>query len=190
MLGATDKTVLLFVSRLVWEKDLAVLAEMYGILRSKRNDFVMVVVGEGQAGPRLASMMPGAVFLGCQTGRALSECYASSDIFVFPSTTETFGNVTVEAMASGLACVAAAKGGAAGLIKDGDSGLLARPRSPEDMAARVARLLDDPARRRVLGEGAVRRAQQFQWQDVLDRLFGIYREILAEAGRKTDVRVA
>jgi len=190
MLGATEKSVLLFVSRLVWEKDLAVLARMFELLKSRRTDFVMVVVGEGQAGPRLASMMPGAVFLGCQTGRALSECYASSDIFVFPSTTETFGNVTVEAMASGLACVAAAKGGAAGLIKDEVSGLLARPGSPEDMAARVAQLLDDPYRRRMLGEGAVRRAQQFQWQDVLDRLFAIYREILAAAGGKTDARAA
>ncbi|MCI0483463.1 MAG: glycosyltransferase family 1 protein [candidate division NC10 bacterium] len=190
MLGATKKSVLLFVSRLVWEKDLAVLARMFELLKSRRTDFVMVVVGEGQAGPRLASMMPGAVFIGCQTGRALSECYASSDIFVFPSTTETFGNVTVEAMASGLACVAAAKGGAAGLIKDEVSGLLVPPGSPEDMAARVAQLLDDPDRRRVLGEGAVRRAQQFQWQDVLDRLFAIYREILAAAGRKADTRAA
>jgi glycosyltransferase involved in cell wall biosynthesis len=190
MLGVTHKSVLLFVSRLVWEKDLMVLAEMYRILRSTRDDFVMVVVGEGQAGPRLASMMPGAVFLGCQTGRALSECYASSDIFVFPSTTETFGNVTVEAMASGLACVAAAKGGAAGIIEDEVSGLLARPGDPEDMAARVARLLDDPDRRRALGEGAVRRAQQFQWEEVLDRLVAIYREVLAAAGRKPGAQAA
>jgi glycosyltransferase involved in cell wall biosynthesis len=190
MIGGTEKRVLLFVSRLVWEKDLLVLAEMYGILRSMRDDFVMVVVGEGQAGPRLASMMPGAVFLGCQTGRALSECYASSDIFVFPSTTETFGNVTVEAMASGLACVAAAKGGAAGIIEDEVSGLLARPGDPEDVAARVARLLDDPDRRRALGEGAVRRAQQFQWEDVLDRLVAIYREVLAAAGQKPGAQAA
>ncbi|MGH7410465.1 MAG: glycosyltransferase, partial [Candidatus Methylomirabilis sp.] len=190
MLGATEKSVLLFVSRLVWEKDLAVLARMFELLKSRRTDFVMVVVGEGQAGLRLASMMPGAVFLGCQTGRALSECYASSDIFVFPSTTETFGNVTVEAMASGLACVAAAKGGAAGIIEDEVSGLLARSGDPEDMAARVARLLDDPDRRRALGEGAVRRAQQFQWEDILDRLCAVYREVLAAAGRKTDARAA
>ncbi len=182
--GGSGKAVLLFVSRLVWEKDLLVLAGMYGILRSKRDDFVMVVVGEGHAGPRLKFMMPGAVFLGCQVGRALSECYASSDVFVFPSTTETFGNVTAEAMASGLACVAAGAGGAAGLIEDGTSGLLAKPLDANDLVAKVEMLLDHPGRRKALAQGALERAREYQWDRVLDRLFAAYGEVLEAAGRQ------
>jgi glycosyltransferase involved in cell wall biosynthesis len=182
--GGSGKAVLLFVSRLVWEKDLLVLAEMYGILRSKRDNFVMVVVGEGHAGPRLKSMMPGAVFLGCQVGRALSECYASSDVFVFPSTTETFGNVTAEAMASGLACVAAGAGGAAGLIEDGTSGLLARPLDASDLVAKVETLLDQPDRRKAVARGALVRAREYQWERVLDRLYAAYDEVLEVRGRQ------
>ena len=78
---------------------------MYNILRTRRHDFRMVVIGDGPARTTLESLMPGAVFLGYQQGKSLSESYASSDIFVFPSVTEVFGNVVLEAMASGLACV-------------------------------------------------------------------------------------
>ncbi len=177
-IGGSDKPVVLFVSRLVWEKDLKVLAAAYQALRERRDDFQMVIVGDGHARPDLEAMMPGAHFLGHQRERALSESYASSDVFVFPSTTETFGLVTLEAMASGLAPVAARAGGATAIIEEGKSGLLAEPLSAVDLAAKVARLLDHPDERRRVSYQAVLRAEEFGWKRVLRRLFDSYREIV------------
>ncbi len=184
--GGSGKPIVLFVSRLVWEKDLRVLAEAYRVLRGRRDDFQMVIVGDGHARADLEEMMPGARFLGHQSGHVLSESYASSDIFVFPSTTETFGLVTLEAMASGLAPVAARAGGAKAIIEEGKSGLLAEPRSAADLAAKVAWLLDHPDERRRVSDQAVRRAEGFGWEQPLRRLFDSCREIVETqaGGRK------
>lgn len=177
-IGGSEKPVVLFVSRLVWEKDLRVLAEAYQALRARRDDFQVVIVGDGHARAGLEALMPGALFLGHQRDRVLSESYASSDIFVFPSTTETFGLVTLEAMASGLAPVAARAGGATAIIEEGKSGLLAEPRSAVDLAAKVAWLLDHPGERRRVSRQAVLRAEEFGWDRLLRRLFDDYREIV------------
>jgi len=88
------------VGRLVWEKDLRDLAEAYRIIISKKEDVVFVLAGDGHVRDKLKSMMSKALFLGYKSGNELSTIYASSDIFIFPSTTETFGNVTLEAMAN------------------------------------------------------------------------------------------
>ncbi|HTY37631.1 MAG TPA: glycosyltransferase family 1 protein [Bacteroidota bacterium] len=174
------KPILLFVSRLVWEKDLAVLAEAYRILRARRSDFEMVIVGDGHARVEFQAMMPGAHFLGYQSGVTLAESYASSDIFLFPSTTETFGLVTLEAMASGLAPVAAKVGGATGIIREGESGLFAAPLNAEDMADRVSVLLDHKTIRDNLAAGAVTRARKFSWSSILSNLFSSYRQVVNE----------
>ncbi len=176
--GSKEKTIVLFVSRLVWEKDLRVLAEAYSILRNKRNDFELVIVGDGHARQEFEQTMPGAHFLGYQSGKVLAESYASSDIFVFPSTTETFGLVTVEAMASGLVPVAAKIGGAAGIIQDGISGIFSKPFDGADMAQQVEFLIDHPEKREKLSYGATFRAQDFGWTHVLDELFGNYHEVI------------
>jgi glycosyltransferase involved in cell wall biosynthesis len=179
-LGARDKQVLLFVSRLVWEKDLRILAGMYHRLKILREDFEMVVVGDGHARAELEHMMPGAHFLGYQSGETLAESYASSDLFVFPSTTETFGLVTLEAMASGLAPVAAKVGGAAGLIRHGETGLLAEPLDEIDLANLVAELLDNPDRRQRIAQEAHRVAQQYSWEAIIETLFERYEALIHE----------
>lgn len=189
-IGAGDKPVLLFVSRLVWEKDLKVLAEMYRQLRSLREDFEMVVVGDGHARTELEAMMPGAHFLGYQSGIPLAESYASSDIFIFPSTTETFGLVTIEAMASGLAPVAARAGGATGIIEHGKSGLLVDPLSPHDMAQGVLSLLDHPEERKRVASLALARAQEFSWDRSLNNMFNSYETVLHEYSRHRRSRAA
>ena len=89
-------------------------------------DAKLVVVGEGPAASQLAASVPDAVFAGTRRGEELAAYYASADLFVFPSMTETFGNVTLEAMASGLAVVAFDAAAAGELIRDGRNGLLAR----------------------------------------------------------------
>lgn len=189
-LGTADKPVVLFVSRLVWEKDLRVLAESYRLLRNKRDDFHMVVVGDGHAREEFSKMMPGAHFHGYQTGATLAESYASSDIFVFPSTTETFGLVTLEAMASGLAPVAAQIGGAVGIIEEHTSGLFSRPLDAADLAAGIELLLDNKEKRKVISENAVRRAREFSWDAILEKLFVSYQSAIDEYHTRRYSRVA
>ncbi len=174
-----NRPIVLFVSRLVWEKDLRVLAEAYQILRSRHVDFELVVVGDGHARQEFQKMVPGAHFLGHLTGRALAESYASSDIFVFPSTTETFGLVTLEAMASGLAPVAANVGGATGIITDGVSGLLAQPQHAHDLAMKLEWLIDNDTERWFIAENALCRAREFDWNKIMGQLFASYDDVIA-----------
>ncbi|HEY4613669.1 MAG TPA: glycosyltransferase family 1 protein [Bacteroidota bacterium] len=176
--GAKDRPIVLFVSRLVWEKDLRVLAEAYSLLRSRNLDFEMVIVGDGPAQTELQRMMPGAHFLGYQSGKALAECFASADIFAFPSTTETFGLVTAEAMASGLAVVAAKAGGAVGIIEEGRTGLFAQPLKSADLAQKVEWLIDNQTERWKIAEQAIRSAQEFRWEKILSRLFTSYEDVI------------
>ncbi len=185
-----EKPIILFVSRLVWEKDLRILAESYEQLRSRRSDFEMVIVGDGHARQELQAMMPGAHFLGYQSGKTLSESFASADIFVFPSTTETFGLVTLEAMASGLAPVAAEIGGAAEIIQEGRSGLFARPLNSRDLAKKVEWYLDNPNHRKIIADHALARAQEYRWESVLERLFENYREVVEDFRRRRFPRAA
>ena len=177
-LGVEGKTTLLFAGRLVWEKDLRTLAEVYKILSAKRKDIAFVVVGDGPVREDLESLMPNAKFLGYQSKDELSTTYASSDIFVFPSTTETFGNVTVEAMASGIPPVCVKEGGAYGIINDGITGLIAEPRNASDIADKLESLIEQPEHRSKLSEEALKFAQSQSWENIFTRLFKSYEEVI------------
>jgi glycosyltransferase involved in cell wall biosynthesis len=188
--GGGSKPILLFVSRLVWEKDLRVLAAAYHALKSKRNDFEFVIIGDGHARQEFETLVPGAHFLGYLSGIALSEGFASSDIFVFPSTTETFGLVTLEAMASGLVPVAAKAGGAAEIIQDGVSGFLTKPLDAEDLAARLERLLDSREMRMEMAQHAIQRAETYYWSKILQNLFASYNEVMQDFRRHKEEHAA
>ncbi len=177
---AESKHILLFAGRLVWEKDLRTLAETYRLLTAKRNDIVFVLAGDGPSRAELSHMMPDARFLGHQSKSDLATAYASSDVFVFPSTTETFGNVTLEAMASALPPVCAREGGAYGIIDHGHTGLVAAPRCPYDLADNIESLLDSPERRESMSGAALHFAQQQQWDNIFDRLFQSYDDVIRE----------
>jgi glycosyltransferase involved in cell wall biosynthesis len=176
--GNGEKPIILFVSRLVWEKDLHVLIEANKILREKRDDFEMVIVGDGPAQKEFQAKMPGVNFLGHQSGIALAEIFASADIFAFPSTTETFGLVTLEAMASGLAPIAAKAGGAVDIIKDGESGLFSTPHNGKDMAEKIEYLIDNPEKRKAIASNAYNHSASFHWQNIFDQMFSSYKELL------------
>jgi glycosyltransferase involved in cell wall biosynthesis len=182
--GGGARPIVLFCSRLVWEKNLRVLADMYNSLRARRDDFEMVLVGDGHARAELEAMMPGAHFLGYKSGSTLSQSYASADIFVFPSTTETFGLVTLEAMASGMVPIAARYGGAVQIIEDGKSGYLAQPNDATDLTRKVLRILDSPADLVRLRANALDRARAFGWDTILESLLTQYGEVQRDFVRR------
>lgn len=172
-----DGEMLLYAGRLVWEKDLRTLAAAWARIREERPKAVMVLAGDGPVREELAGLMPGAIFLGQLGGDDLAHAYASADLFVFPSTTETFGNVILESMASGTVPVCARMGGAAGVVQHGVTGLLAEPRDARDLAGAVLTLLADPAKRKAMELQALEYARRQTWHSIFQRMIESYREV-------------
>lgn len=172
---APNETVVLHVSRLVREKRLDTLTAALNRLTAPHR---VVIVGEGPDRSFAEKALPQALFLGHQSGDALAQAYASSDIFVFPSDSESFGNVTLEAMASGLACVCADATGSRSLVVDGQTGFLAGASDAEGFAAHITKLIQDPALRARMGAAGRARALTFSWDETLARMLGYYRALL------------
>lgn len=122
--GALGRPVLLYVGRLAAEKNPELALQAFSAARQCDPQTCMVVVGDGPRRRMLEKRFPAAIFLGTRRGRELAEIYASADVFLFPSRSETFGNVTLEAMASGLVVLAFDTAGAADLILPGQNGVL------------------------------------------------------------------
>lgn len=180
--GVADEAVLVaFVGRVVLEKGIDVFADAV-LAAQKRNPLVKaLVVGAGPERARFEARLPDAVFTGYLEGEALARAYASADIFFNPSVTETFGNVTLEAMASGLPAVCAAASGSVSLVADGVSGFLSPPEAgAEGYAEKLLALAGDPQKRRDFARRALERAQAYSWPAVLDGLIAHYREAIAD----------
>jgi glycosyltransferase involved in cell wall biosynthesis len=180
-LGVSDEVpLLLLVSRLVKEKDLADLVEVDRLLRGRGVRFRLALVGDGPMRAELEALLPHAHFAGHQAGTELARWYASADVFVFPSTTETFGNVVLEALASGLPAVVVDRGGPPDQIKGGETGYIARANDAADLAGRVGALLTDAALRRAMGERAREAAtREHDWEAINRRLIEGYRRVIA-----------
>jgi glycosyltransferase involved in cell wall biosynthesis len=168
--AAPDGVVLLHVGRLAAEKNLPTLAAAAEAALAAQPLARLVFVGDGPARRELQARLPQAVFAGTRSGEDLAAHYASADIFLFPSLTETYGNVTLEAMASGLAVVAYDYAAAAAAIGNGVSGMLARCGDSAAFAAHAAVLASDSARARRLGESARREALARGWERVAAEL--------------------
>jgi len=175
---ADGEVVVAFVSRLVREKQLETLAAALRVLNSRGIAHRGLVVGDGPERARLERELPDAVFTGFLDGEELATACASADVFVFPSETETFGSVTLEAMASGLPCVCADATGSRSLVVDGKTGFLATPRDAEAFADAIARLVRDGGLRRMMGQAARARALSFSWDAAMERLLGYYGAVL------------
>lgn len=171
----TGETLLLYVGRLATEKRVELLADAL----AQMDDVRLVLVGDGPARPALERRLAGtsAYFTGFLRGEALATAYASADVCLFPSDTETFGQVIQEAMASGLPVVAARAGGAIDLVQDGINGALFTPGDAGELRAQVQRLLANPAQRAVLGQAGRTAAERRSWTSVLDELIGHYHYI-------------
>jgi len=180
---------LLFVGRMVAEKDLADLAEAVLSLRQKGYKFQLAFAGDGPYRAIMEKQFPKDHFLGFIQGPKLSELYATSDLFVFPSTTETFGNVVLEAFASGLPVVGVRKGGVADLVQNRVNGFLAKPNDPKDLARRIQFFLDHPRSLPQYKKGALSTAAQFDWPTINGRLISHYEYLIREyKGKKTGPR--
>jgi glycosyltransferase involved in cell wall biosynthesis len=170
--------VITFVSRLVWEKGLDVYANVIEKLQAMEIPHRSLIVGEGPAREELEQRLPDTVFTGYLNGENLSRAYASSDIFLFPSDTETFGNVTLEAMASGVPTVCANATGSDALVEHQETGYLADPGQTDTFLEHVSTLIKNPGLRYRMGEAARTKAQQYDWDAIMSQLVSYYDEIL------------
>ncbi|MBA2466549.1 MAG: glycosyltransferase family 1 protein [Sphingomonas sp.] len=166
-LGIPDKTpVIGFVGRVVMEKGLDVFAESIDRLAKRHVDHRVLVVGAGPAKDWFEQRIPNAIFAGFLTHEELGRAIASMDLLFNPSDTETFGNVTLEAMAVGIPVVAACATGSQSLIDDGVNGRLVRAGACDRFADALAQYCEKAAVRRSAGEAAQRFSLGFGWDDV------------------------
>lgn len=173
-----DELAVLFVGRIVLEKGLGVFAETLARLRSSHPRVRALVVGDGPARAGFEPQLPGARFTGFLTGQELARAVASADIFFNPSTTEAFGNVNLEAMASGLPVICADLANSRALIAHEGTGLLCPADSAADYAAAIARLADQPEFRRSLGCEGRAASAAFSWSACLEGMAEVYRRLL------------
>ncbi len=172
-----------YVGRLAREKHLELLLEAWQTVAPRHPGARLALVGRGPLEEEIRRRaIPGVELCGLLTGAELSAAYASADLFAFPSVTETFGNVLLEAMASGLPSVVAAAGGVLDFAEHGRNAWLVAPSSVDALTLGLERLLGDAALRRRLAAGALETARARRWDAIDDLLFEEYRRV-ARAGR-------
>jgi glycosyltransferase involved in cell wall biosynthesis len=145
---------LLYVGRVSREKDLDLLATAYRRLRDEKLPVQLYVVGHGPYSEEFSKSLPEAFFTGYLTGKELAAAYASADIFVFPSTTDTFGNVIIEAQASGMPVIVSDSGGPKELVTENETGLITKSHDVDDLVRAIRTLVVDPALRERMGSRA------------------------------------
>jgi phosphatidylinositol alpha 1,6-mannosyltransferase len=175
---AEDHFVFLYVGRLAGEKDLDVLMESYHRLSIvERSLCRLVLVGDGPERKRLETQYPDAIFMGTLSKTRLWEAYASADCFVFPSPSETLGNVVLEAMASGLPVLAVKEGGVLDNIVDGVNGLLVPPKDINAFRDGMRLLFFGDGTRKRLAQNGLRHAQSRSWEEVFDNMIRRYQTL-------------
>ncbi|WP_089359510.1 glycosyltransferase family 4 protein [Pseudomonas segetis] len=163
-------TAVIHVGRLAAEKNLKLLAETFRTLQQRypQHNLKLILVGDGPQRAQLQAQLPEAVFCGVQRGEQLAAHYASGDLFVFPSLSETFGNVLLEALASGLGVVAYDQAAASQHIRHGHNGALAMPQDHQAFIEAACWLLETPeSLRRVRLNGRQHAARQ-GWSTIID----------------------
>lgn len=169
--------VVLYVGRLAAEKRIGVLLDAWAKVRARLgSSATLVLVGDGpEAAALRARAGAGVRFAGALAGEALAEAYASADVFVSPSDTETFGNTVLEALASGTPAVVADRGGVTEIVRHGTDGLHVRVGDADAFASALLELLEDDDRRLRMAAFAREAAGGRSWDGVLDGLIGDYR---------------
>ncbi len=181
---ADDDVAIVFLGRLVMEKGLDVFTETAARLRAMNVRHKVMVIGDGPARPWFEANLPGGIFVGFKTGEALGQALASGDLFFNPSITEAFGNVTLEAMASGLPVVAANATGASSIVADGVTGMLVPATGKQTdafaYAEAIAQYCADPALRASHGAAGETRACEYGWEAINAVVADTYVQLVEE----------
>jgi len=166
-----DLPTILFVSRLVWEKNLQALIDLYELAESQHAKVNFVVAGDGVARKELEQRIPNAHFLGMIDHEKLAKVYASSDVYFFPSDTESFGNVVIEAMASGVPVVVADGGGPKGFVENGVNGFLCPTDDINAYWEKIQLLLNDKELRQKISNNAFTFTKSLRWENLVNVYF-------------------
>jgi glycosyltransferase involved in cell wall biosynthesis len=194
--AAPEDVVVLYVGRLAKEKNVNVVLAAFSAIQARLPTAKLVFVGDGPLRQPLQETCPQAVFTGIKTGKVLAEHYASADLFLFASLTETFGNVVPEALASGTAVVSYAAAAAAHLITHDRNGALVAPGDELQFIHTAVALATDPARLFSLRQQAPASVAHMSWAAVTDSFVGTLRAVIdrhdgqlnaARADPRTDV---
>jgi len=177
-----------FLGRLVLEKGLDVFADTIDAARANGVALKVVVIGDGPARDFFQERLPDATFMGQLTGEDLAVALASTDIFLNPSVTEAFGNVTLEAMACGLPVVAAEASGATNLVRDGETGILVQPGDVDAYSEAVGAYAADPDLRRRHGAAGLAFAETMNWDAINSVVMKVYLRVIERRARLQRIR--
>ena len=178
--GIADEAVAIgFLGRLVMEKGLDVFADTIAELRRRGARPAVLVIGDGPARGWFEERLPDAAFVGFQGGADLGRAVASMDVLFNPSVTETFGNVTLEAMACGVPVVAAKATGSTSLIEDGVNGILVPPGDIAGFADALGAYLADPALRAAHGSAGAETSRAYSWDAINQTMAETYQRLVA-----------
>lgn len=164
-----DDVAVIYVGRLAAEKNIALALQAFQQMKHEDVRVKLILVGDGPLAEKLADENPGVIFTGAQRGEELARHYASADIFLFPSLTDTFGNVVLEAMASGLAVVAFDYAAARSNILNGESGILIPFGDATRFVERSQSLVDEPNLLRQIRQRARLHAETLRWEAIVEQ---------------------
>jgi glycosyltransferase involved in cell wall biosynthesis len=185
-----DTPVVLSVGRVAPEKNLDVVIDAYRALLRRVPDARCVIVGDGPGRAALEAAHPDVIFAGTRCGPELAAYYASADVFVFPSLTETFGNVVLEAMASGVPVVAYAEAAAREYIRNGQNGIRVAPGNEGGLVERAAALGADPTVRAAMGRAARASVASLSPESVVNEFESIMQSLSEENCHERSTAVA
>ncbi len=165
-----DKNIL-FVSRLVWEKNLKTLIAVYKEIQNKNLPYNLIIAGSGHAEKAIKKSMPNAIFTGSLSHDKLKKLYASADLLFFPSISETFGNVVLEGLSSGIPALVASKGGTKDMIQDGVNGFILEEDDIQGYVNKISLVLADEELLERLKVNARESSMKYEWSDLSQRYF-------------------
>ncbi|MCF2141817.1 MAG: glycosyltransferase family 1 protein [Candidatus Lokiarchaeota archaeon] len=173
------RKVILYTGRLVWYKDLLVIAEVYRLFQSKfPSKSLFVLAGDGPIRHELEELMPEAIFLGYIEDKMLSQVFASADIFLFPSTTETFGQVVQEALASGIPAIVSDIGGCQEIIQESNAGLVVHAKKPKLFFQACLQLINNDDLYNKFCQNALNFSENRSWEYINKEIIKKYQKIV------------